>query len=466
MRNDRFRKAGVPGQGRWVLAVLLSCTLLLAAAAAPAAEPESEAARAALKKELTDSRHFQEKTLLAFDRSDREDVLHGKVVAILQDIPGSPVKIGKGVGILAEPPAVVMQVITDLDNYKSFMPFTKESAVDEKRSGGDVIYFYSKLAVPLVDDRFYTLKMTSEENVDGQPGSYFISWSLDPEKQTNLYLNSGSWKLVPYGPEGRKTLAFYTVITDPGGSIPNFIKNKSTKVGIPSVFEAITKRAREGLQSGLYQAPLPLDKLDRLLDERVLSTRGLDASFLTTLSEEDRKELEAGEFLLSMKDVEGTWVKMGQAVAIFPVPPERMWKVITAFDEYKTYIPYVAESSVDAARSRGNVTYLYEKLHFVVFPFIKDRYFTVKITEEENVDGKPGTYFLQWKLDGSKETNVNENCGSWKLVPYGDQGSQTLLFYTILADPGGLSPWFWKNLSARTAGKKVLRAIGDRAASR
>ncbi len=464
MAENPGRAKRSPGRSRWgIVGLLVPGILVLITAGGLAAEPQNEKARAALKKELADSRHFQEKTLLEFDRGDREEIKKGKVVAILQDIPGSPVKIGKGVGVIDEPPAVVMQVITDLNNYKTFMPFTKESEVDLKRSGGDVIYFYSKLKVPLVDDRFYTLKMTSEENVDGLSGSFFISWSLDPEKEANLYLNSGSWKLVPYGPDGNKTLAFYTVITDPGGNIPNFIKNKSTKVGVPSVFEAITKRAREGMKSGLYHPPLPVDKMDRLLSEKVRQTRGLDISFLETLSEKDRKELEEGEILLSMKDVEGTWVKMGQAVAIFPVPTEKMWTLITAFDEYKEYIPYVEESTVDAEKSRGNVTYLYERLHFVVFPFIKDRYFSVKLSEEENVGGKAGTYFLQWKLNPAVEANVNENCGSWKLVPYGDKGEQTLLFYTILADPGGLSPWFWKNLSARKAGRKVLTAIGERA---
>lgn len=459
--------------GPWKIQITLKRFLLITAVASIAlsnpvpAETQgaggTEAAKAALSKELEASRSLDARSLNAFKKSDQEKVRDGKVLAILEDIQGSPVKIGKGVGIIPYPPVVVMQVIADLNNYKDFMPFTKESEVDLKRSGGDVIYFYSRLDVPFIDDRYYTLKMSQEENVDGHRGTFFFCWSLDPEKKTNLYLNSGSWKLVPYGPEGGKTLAYYTVITDPGGNIPNFIKNKSTKVGVPSVYEAITKRAREGLSSGLYRLPVPEDRVDLLLRQRVEATRSLDAAYLETLSQEGREQVLQGEFLISMTDVEGTWVKMAHTVALFDVPSSSLWQVITGFNEYKDFIPYVAESRVELARSREGTTYFFSRLHFLVFPLIKDRYYTLAIAKEENPDGRAGVYFLQWWLDPTQKANVNKNCGSWKLVPYGEQKEKTLVFYTILADPGGLTPWFWKNLSARTAMKKVLRAIEKRA---
>ena len=156
-------------------------------------------------------------------------------------------------------------------------------------------------------------------------------------------------------------------------------------------------------------------------------------------------------------------MKMAQTVALFDAPSSTVWQVITAFDEYKDYIPYVSESRTDPERSRGNVTYSYSRLHFLIFPLIKDRYYTLKLISEKDVGGEQGVYFLRWQLDPTKESNVNKNCGSWKLVPYGPKGEKTLVFYTILADPGGLSPWFWKNLSAKSAVKKVLKAIEARA---
>ena len=417
----------------------------------------------ALQKRLTESRTFQEETLNSLHESDRNKLKAGNVVALLEDIPESPVKIGKGIGVLSYPPEVVWQVLNDYANYKHFMPFTKESTVDLSRSGGDVVYFYSELSFPLIDERRYSLKITSEENVEGQPRTFFTSWSLDPEKKSNLYLNSGSWKLVPYGPGGQKTLAFYTVITDPGGSIPNFLKNKSTEVAIPSVFEAITSRAREGLSAKLYRLPLSEDTIDRLLRKNVEDSRTLDRSVMEALSEEEKKALATGDVLVSLSDVEGTWVKIARAVALIEMKPAALWKTITAYDDYEEFVPYVTECTVDPVRSKGNVTFLTYHLHFLVFPYIKDRYFTVKLIEEVRPNGQPDTYFVHWWLDTTKPTNVNRNCGSWKLVPYGEDASKTLVFYTVLADPGGLSPWFWRNISAKKAVHNVIDAIKKRA---
>jgi len=61
-----------------------------------------------------------------------------------------------------------------------------------------------------------------------------------------------------------------------------------------------------------------------------------------------------------------------------------------------------------------------------------------------------------------KPSNINRTCGSWKLLPYGDDGTRTLVFYTVLADPGGLSPWFWRNISAKKAVQNVFDALKER----
>jgi hypothetical protein len=135
---------------------------------------------------------------------------------------------------------------------------------------------------------------------------------------------------------------------------------------------------------------------------------------------------------------------------------------VVDYGTYKAYIPYVAESAVDGQRSKGNVVYLQQRLDFGLI-LLKDRFYTIKLTQEETPDGKQGTYFIQWTLDPSKPHNVINNAGSWKLVPYGDNGSKTLVFYTVMADPGGFSPWFWKNLSVKKAVTKVLEAIERRA---
>lgn len=414
------------------------------------------AAQETLQKALAESRQLSLKSL---GEISRKKIEKGEVAARLEDIPESPVKIGIGIGIIPYPPEVIWQALNDYDNYQDFMPFTGESKVDLSRSRGDVVYFYSKLSFPLISDRYYSLKITSEENVEGVPGTFFISWSLDPEKESNLYLNSGSWKLLPYGDSGQKTLAFYTVVTDPGGSIPDFLKNKSTATGIPSVFKAISNRVREGLSAGIYRLPLPEDKLDMFLRKEVAETRSLNPSDLEKLSQEEKSALVNGEVLISMAEVKGSRVKIARAMALIETSPSRLWEIITAYEQYADFMPYVAESRIDPERSKGNATFLSYRLHFRIYPYIRDRYFTLKLMQEENPAGQPGSYFLHWWLDPTSPSNINSSCGSWKLIPHSMDGSQTLVFYTIFTDPGGSSPWFWKNISAKKAVRNVFEAI-------
>jgi ribosome-associated toxin RatA of RatAB toxin-antitoxin module len=416
-----------------------------------------------LEKALAESRRYQVETIQSLKGSERKKIEKGEVAALLEDIPGSPVKIGRGIGVLPYPPEVVWQVLNDYNNYKDFMPFTKESRVDPARSSGEVVYFYSELSFPLISDRYYSLRVSSEERVEGKHRTYFISWTLDPEKKSNLYLNSGSWKLVPHGPEGGKTLAFYTVLTDPGGSIPNFLKNKSTAIGIPSVFEGISNRAREGLSARIYKLPLPEDKLDTLMRKRLETSRSHDSSYPETLSADQRSALDQGEVLLSLTDMEGTWVKVAEAVSLVKMPASRLFQVLSAYDQYQDFMPYVRECRADQERGKGNVAYLSYRLHFRLFPYIRDRYFTVKLIEEVEVEGEPGVYYLSWSLDPEQPANINRNSGFWKLVPCGKDHSDTLVFYTVLADPGGLSPWFLKNISAKRIAREIFDAVRARA---
>lgn len=423
----------------------------------------AQAPEDALLDALAESRAFQVDRLEALNGSERRKIDKGDVVAILEEIPGSPVKIGRGIGVIPIPPEIVWQVLNDYGSYKDFMPFTKEYTVDEERSGGEVVYTYSEIAIPLIEDRYFTLKITNEGNVDGQLRTFFISWTLDPGTESNLFLNSGSWKLVPYGEGGQETLAFYTVLTDPGGSIPNFIKNKSTAIGIPSVYEAINDRAVEGLKARIYESPPAANRLDTAMRRNLEASRQLGHAWLEDLSETDRETLDNGVALVTLSDIEGTWLKIASSAAILDMPTTRVYEILTRYNEYQDYMPYIVESRVDAERSKGNVTYLFQRLHFLVFPYIKDRYLTVELIDEENPDDEAGAYFLSWWLDPASPTNINRHCGSWKLVPCGYDGSKTLVFYTVLGDPGGLSPWFWKNLSAKKAVRNVFEAIRERA---
>ena len=239
--------------------------------------------------------------------------------------------------------------------------------------------------------------------------------------------------------------------------------NKSGAVAIPSNFEAISKRAGEGLAANIYHQPIHDDKLDMHMQEKVDESRTFDCSYLERLSTAEKQDLENGDVLVTMNDIKGTWVKTAHAVALLNVRSSRVFEVITDFEQYEDYMPYISSVEVDRERSMGNVWYISYRLHFFLLPYIKNRYFTIKMIEEKLNGAQTGTHFLTWRLDPTSPSNFNRNSGSWKLVPCGEGGRNTLVFYTVLTNPGGLSPWFWRNISQKRVVRDILDSIREQA---
>jgi hypothetical protein len=135
-----------------------------------------------------------------------------------------------------------MKVLGDYDNYKSFMPYTRESKVIAKE--GKTTYFYSYIAPPVVDNRDYTLKLVDESAAD----FYKVTWTPANDKgpaprdgTVRLQINKGHWLLEPTE-DGKGTSATYYLYTDPAGAIPTFLVNKANRDSVPDIFRAVRKR--------------------------------------------------------------------------------------------------------------------------------------------------------------------------------------------------------------------------------
>src|SRR5207248_1626668 len=57
-----------------------------------------------------------------------------------------------------------------------------------------------------------------------------------------LKVNTGSWTFEPLG-SGKRSLAIYQLLTDPGGSIPKFMANRANTTALPELFARVRKRA-------------------------------------------------------------------------------------------------------------------------------------------------------------------------------------------------------------------------------
>jgi ribosome-associated toxin RatA of RatAB toxin-antitoxin module len=209
------------------------------------------------------------------DAGAQDDVCHrleaGEIIVTTQGVPGTSLQRGEIMGIIEAPPKIVWQVITDINNFKYFMPRTLNSLAiaadklplilqrrptqaDEVEKllgcnptdpasycipGGKYdVYLYSHLDFPWpAKNRWYIIKLQQDETRAVQH-CYHSSWSL---VTGNLRENSGEWLLEPFG--STKTKVIYRLCTDPGGAIPKFLVERGTSNTMPQIIEAVRERA-------------------------------------------------------------------------------------------------------------------------------------------------------------------------------------------------------------------------------
>ncbi len=192
----------------------------------------------------------------------------GEVVKWLEPVKGTEVKKGVAIGIVNASPEDIWAVLHQNNDFKAFMPRTIESILVDpsaipgavalkfdhntpdpkalikylrqhraEKMTGTTGYFFSLLNMPWpLVNRWYIIKL--EDFVTS--GRWFQHWTM---VMGNVKTNNGSWELVPLD-KGR-TLVTYTLFTDPGGSVPDFLINLGTNVTLPGVIEAVRKRVKE-----------------------------------------------------------------------------------------------------------------------------------------------------------------------------------------------------------------------------
>ncbi|MCA1829116.1 MAG: hypothetical protein LC689_19505 [Myxococcales bacterium] len=159
---------------------------------------------------------------------------------------GVDVKEVKAVGQVDAPPSRVFEVVTDYEHQVGNMPYVQDQAVFS-RTEKDVT-FWAIADFPLVSRRDWIVKSRLEKDLPG--GAYRAAWEPThvegapaPEDGViRLRVNSGSWTMEPID-GGKRTLATYQLLTDPGGSIPTFVANKANTKALPELFARVRKRA-------------------------------------------------------------------------------------------------------------------------------------------------------------------------------------------------------------------------------
>jgi hypothetical protein len=180
------------------------------------------------------------------DSCESADCCQYGLVIYTREKPGAEVKEVKAVGQVNATPEKVFQVVTDYEHQVGNMPYVEDQAVFT-RTDSDVT-LWAVADFPFVSRRDWIIKSHLERNMSG--GVWRASWNptevpnVPPPEDgvVRLKVNTGSWTMAPLD-GGKRTLATYQLLTDPGGSIPKFIANKANTTALPELFKRVRKSA-------------------------------------------------------------------------------------------------------------------------------------------------------------------------------------------------------------------------------
>jgi hypothetical protein len=143
-------------------------------------------------------------------------------------------------------PAQIFAVLWDRRAYTEFVPYIKYQ--DVLKETENEVLVYDQVKVPLVSDRDYVVWVRRQ--IDTQSQVHKISFhSADPEgpPQAKGHVRArnirGSWLLEPKPTGG--TAITYTLYSEPGGWIPNWIVNLTQKKEVPKFLRLMLRRAEE-----------------------------------------------------------------------------------------------------------------------------------------------------------------------------------------------------------------------------
>ena len=173
---------------------------------------------------------------LAFKDNKGKIVDQGQdYIVRLLDTPGSKVKTAEALFIVKASPDAVYKVISDYDHYPEFMPNIVKTTILEKSGSETKCKFTLKIAMFKIE---YSLSLKS--NIRSLP--YSVTWDFI---EGDIKDTSGSWSIDMEEKGSRYSLVHYSVRTEPGGFVPDWVTNKLSSGSIPDMITAIRKRAED-----------------------------------------------------------------------------------------------------------------------------------------------------------------------------------------------------------------------------
>lgn len=159
----------------------------------------------------------------------------------------------------------------------------------------------------------------------------------------------------------------------------------------------------------------------------------------------------------------GSPIPEALARTIIGVPPENLYAVITDYDHFTDFIPYVTRSRI--LRREGDTCQVRQHLHFP--GPLADRHYTIASTQSRPPEAK---FRVAWHIvpeistvsPDAEGVTPSAFSGSWELTPSGN-GTATEAEYSIHFEPGGAVPAWLATLAMNRYVPKVVEAVRARA---
>jgi len=144
-------------------------------------------------------------------------------------------------------PSAIFSTLWGHREYPAFIPHLKR--LDILSDTGDERITYEQIAMPLVRDRDYTMRI--RRHVDPKAQRYEITFTSaneagPPADSHYVRVNSiqGSWTVEP-GSEGKGSIVRYDVRGEPGGAIPAWLASLAQREAIVDLVRAVLARTQE-----------------------------------------------------------------------------------------------------------------------------------------------------------------------------------------------------------------------------
>lgn len=170
----------------------------------------------------------------------------------------------------------------------------------------------------------------------------------------------------------------------------------------------------------------------------------------------------SNESVVFFKEHEATEARDILAYAEFDASPEAAFKVVTDFDAYPAFFPYVKESKLFKKTSASDLV-VYQ---WMDVPLQPHRDYLLHFTLTKGNKGNGETFRSQWtaepELAPEKEGYVRMKLyqGSWSFAPL-DGGKRTRVTYMVLSHPGGGMPKWMVDQSVGTI-PNIIKAVRER----